>query len=120
MRQKSSTGDRIVVQRHGLTRDPTVCGLLTALAAVGASIKIVISVGADTVNFVLQWFFVLLVDLSLGSRRVFLSVFAYLLIGLVGILVFVREGGPSCLIRPASGPLLRFILAAYVIGKLVG
>lgn len=56
MRQESSTGSRTMVQRHGLARDLTVCGLFTALTAVGAFIKIVIPVGADTMNFTLQWF----------------------------------------------------------------
>lgn len=119
MRQESSTGSRTMVQRHGLARDLTVCGLFTALTAVGAFIKIVIPVGADTMNFTLQWFFVLLAGLLLGSRRAFLSVSAYLLIGLVGIPVFARGGGPSYLIRPTFGFLLGFALAAYVMGKLV-
>lgn len=44
-----------MVQRHGIARDLTVCGLFTALTAVGAFIKIVIPVGADTMNFTLQW-----------------------------------------------------------------
>ncbi len=79
MRQGSSTGSRTMVQRHGIARDLTVCGLFTALTAVGAFIKIVIPVGADTMNFTLQWFFVLLAGLLLGSRRAFLSVSTYLL-----------------------------------------
>ena len=119
MRQGSSTGSRTMVQRHGIARDLTVCGLFTALTAVGAFIKIVIPVGADTMNFTLQWFFVLLAGLLLGSRRAFLSVSTYLLIGLVGIPVFARGGGPSYLIRPTFGFLLGFALAAYVMGKIV-
>ena len=70
-------------------------------------------------NFTLQWFFVLLAGLLLGSRRAFLSVSTYLLIGLVGIPVFARGGGPSYLIRPTFGFLLGFALAAYVMGKIV-
>ena len=119
MRQGSSTGSRTMVQRHGIAKDLTVCGLFTALTAVGAFIKIVIPVGADTMNFTLQWFFVLLAGLLLGSRRAFLSVSTYLLIGLMGIPVFARGGGPSYLIRPTFGFLLGFALAAYVMGKLV-
>ena len=90
MRQGSSTGSRTMVQRHGIARDLTVCGLFTALTAVGAFIKIVIPVGADTMNFTLQWFFVLLAGLLLGSRRAFLSVSTYLLIGLSGNSMYLR------------------------------
>lgn len=93
MRQGNGTGSHTMVQRHGMARDLTVCGLFTALTAVGAFIKIVIPVGADTMNFTLQWFFVLLAGLLLGSRRAFLSVATYLLIGLVGIPVFARSDG---------------------------
>lgn len=94
-----------------------VCGLFSALIAVGAFIKIVIPVGADTMNFTLQWLFVLLAGLLLGSRRAFLSVVTYLVIGLVGFPVFARGGGPAYLIRPTFGFLLGFALAAYAIGK---
>ena len=118
MRQGSSTGSRTMVQRHGIARDLTVCGLFTALTAVGAFIKIVIPVGADTMNFTLQWFFVLLAGLLLGSRRAFLSVSTYLLIGLMGIPVFARGGGPAYLLRPTFGFLLGFALAAYAMGKI--
>lgn len=47
MKQKNRT----IAQRRGMTRDLTVCGLFAALTAVGAFIKIVIPVGADTMNF---------------------------------------------------------------------
>lgn len=39
---------RVMVQRRGKARDLTVCGLFSALIAVGAFIKIVIPVGADS------------------------------------------------------------------------
>ncbi len=93
-------------------------GLFAALIAVGAFIKIVIPVGPDTMNFTLQWFFVLLAGLLLGSRRAFFSVATYLVIGLLGIPVFARGGGPAYLIRPTFGFLLGFALAAYAMGKI--
>lgn len=107
-----------MVQRRGKARDLTVCGLFSALIAVGAFIKIVIPMGADSMNFTLQWFFVLLAGLLLGSKRAFLSVSTYLLIGLMGIPVFARGGGPAYLLRPTFGFLLGFALAAYAMGKI--
>ncbi|MDO5408028.1 MAG: biotin transporter BioY [Eubacteriales bacterium] len=106
----------MAVRRRGLTRDIAVCGLFSALIAVGAFIKIVIPVGGDTMNFTLQWLFVLLAGLLLGGRRAFRSVMTYLLIGLAGFPVFARGGGPAYLIRPTFGFLLGFALAAYAIG----
>lgn len=75
---------------RNLTQDVAVCGLFTALIAVGAFIKIVIPVGADTMNFTLQWLFVLLAGLLLGSKRAFRSVAVYLITGLIGFPIFAR------------------------------
>lgn len=109
--------NKVMTGSRGMTKDLTLCGLFAALTAVGAFIKIVIPVGADTMNFTLQWFFVLLAGLLLGPRRAFLSVTTYLIIGLSGIPVFARGGGLSYLVRPTFGFLLGFALAAYAIGK---
>ena len=103
---------------RSLTQDVAVCGLFTALIAVGAFIKIVIPVGADTMNFTLQWLFVLLAGLLLGSKRAFRSVAGYLITGLIGFPIFARGGGPAYLLRPTFGFLLGFALAAWAIGVL--
>ena len=113
--------DKIITSRsssRSITQDVAVCGLFTALIAVGAFIKIVIPVGADTMNFTLQWLFVLLAGLLLGSRRAFRSVAVYLITGLIGFPVFARGGGPAYLLRPTFGFLLGFALAAWAIGFL--
>ena len=83
----------------------------------GAFIKVVIPTGADTMNFTLQWFFVMLAAFLLGSRRAFTSVGVYLLIGLAGVPIVARGGGPAYLLRPTFGFLLGFLLAAWVMGK---
>ena len=109
--------DKIITSRstsRSITQDVAVCGLFTALIAVGAFIKIVIPVGADTMNFTLQWLFVLL----LGSKRAFRSVAVYLITGLIGFPIFARGGGPAYLLRPTFGFLLGFALAAWAIGFL--
>ena len=103
---------------RSLTQDVAVCGLFTALIAVGAFIKIVIPVGADTMNFTLQGLFVLLAGLLLGSKRAFRSVAVYLITGLIGFPIFARGGGPAYLLRPTFGFLLGFALAAWAIGFL--
>ena len=82
--------------------------------------KIVIPVGADTMNFTLQWLFVLLAGLLLGSRRAFRSVAVYLITGLIGFPVFARGGGPAYLLRPTFGFLLGFALAADEADMTVG
>ena len=113
--------DKIITSRsasRSITQNVAVCGLFTALIAVGAFIKIVIPVGADTMNFTLQWLFVLLAGLLLGSKRAFRSVAVYLITGLIGFPIFARGGGPAYLLRPTFGFLLGFALAAWAIGFL--
>ena len=81
-------------------KDVALCGVFAALVAVGAFIKVVIPTGADTMNFTLQWLFVMLAAYLLGSRRAFTSLGVYLLIGLAGVPIFARGGGPAYLLRP--------------------
>lgn len=116
-RRPSESGTACDASRS-ITQDVAVCGLFAALIAVGAFMKIVIPVGADTMNFTLQWLFVLLAGLLLGSRRAFRSVAVYLITGLIGFPIFARGGGPAYLLRPTFGFLLGFALAAWAIGFL--
>ena len=111
--------DKIITSRsssRSITQDVAVCGLFTALIAVGAFIKIVIPVGADTMNFTLQFFFVLLAGLLLGGKQAFFCVLTYLAVGLAGVPVFAAGGGPAYLLRPTFGFLLGFAAAAWVTG----
>ena len=100
-------------------RDLAFCGLFAALIAVGAFIKITIPVQPVPMHFTLQFFFVLLAGLLLGARRALATVSTYLIIGLCGIPVFASGGGPSYVLRPGFGFLLGFLVAAFVVGKII-
>ena len=78
-------------------KDLTLGGLFTALIAVGAFLKITIPVQPVPMHFTLQFFFVLLAALLLGSKRAFASVITYLVIGLCGLPIFATGGGPAYL-----------------------
>jgi len=97
------------------TANLALCGLFTALVAIGAFIQIPIPY-MD--YFTLQFFFVLLAGIILGGKRAAMSVGCYVLIGLFGVPVFAAGGGFSYVLRPSFGYLLGFILAAFVVGKL--
>jgi biotin transport system substrate-specific component len=99
--------------------DVTICGLFSALIAVGAFIKITIPVEPYAMHFTMQWFFVLMAGLLLGHKRAFTSVCVYLAIGLLGVPVFASGGGLSYILRPTFGFLLGFALAAFVMGWLM-
>ena len=94
------------------TKSLVVCSLFAALVCVGAFIKIPIGVVPVTV----QWFFVAMSGIVLGSKLGFTSVGVYLLLGLAGIPVFTKGGGITYIFQPTFGYLIGFAIAAFVIG----
>ncbi|WP_278854206.1 biotin transporter BioY, partial [Thomasclavelia spiroformis] len=67
----------------------TYCGIFTALIAIGAFIQIPLPY-MD--YFTLQFLFVLLSGILLGSKTPGLAVLIYVLIGLIGIPIFASGG----------------------------
>lgn len=101
--------------------DLTLAGMFVALMAVGANITAIapfMVIGG--VPITLQTFFSILGGAILGSRLGTITMIAYTFIGLVGVPVFAKFGaGPSTIFSPTFGFILSFILAAFVIGKIV-
>lgn len=81
--QDGLLGQSILMKQWNI-RDLTLGGLFTALIGVGAFLKITIPVQPVPMHFTLQFFFVLLAALLLGSKRAYVSVLTYLVIGLCG------------------------------------
>lgn len=77
--------------------------------------------GEIVVPFSILPFMVMLAGAILGPRSGALSVVVYVLIGLIGAPVFAKPpyAGFTYILQPTFGFLLGFILAAYVIGKLL-
>ena len=80
------------------TRSMVQCALFAALVAIGAFIQIPVPY-MD--YFTLQFLFVLLAGMLLGSARGALSVSVYVLVGLVGFPVFAAGGGIQYIFRPS-------------------
>lgn len=97
-----------------------LCGLFTALMAVGAFIHIMLPIGPFQVTVSLQIFFAVLAGFFLGPKHGFLSVLAYLVLGLAGVPIFAHGGGLGYLLKPTFGFLLGFPCAAWVAGVLGG
>ena len=89
------------------------CSLFTALITIGAFIQIPVPY-MD--YFTLQFFFVLLAGILLGSKLGGLAVLLYMVIGLAGLPVFASGGGLAYVLRPSFGYLLGFIVGAYLTG----
>lgn len=94
--------------------------MFVALTAIGANItSIVPFLVIGGVPITLQTFFATLSGLVLGSRLGAFTMFAYMLLGLVGAPVFARfSGGINSLLSPQFGFIISFILIAYLAGKI--
>jgi biotin transport system substrate-specific component len=89
--------------------------LMAALIAVGAYLQIPLPLGP--VPLVLQNLFVLLAGLLLGSRWGLASVGIYLLVGAIGLPVFVGgKGGLAHFLGPTGGYLAGFAACAFLAG----
>lgn len=102
-------------KRKITTMQLALCALFTALTAIGAFIQIPVPY-MD--YFTLQFLFVTLAGMILGSRLGSISIGAYVIMGLLGIPVFAAGGGIQYLFRPSFGYLIGFIAAAFVVGFL--
>ncbi|MPQ42885.1 biotin transporter BioY [Clostridium tarantellae] len=96
------------------TRDYTLIALFAALTAIGAFINIPV----PYVPFTLQYFFCALGAILLGSKKGMLVQLLYVGIGLIGVPVFTKGGGPQYIFQPTFGYLIGFIIGAYIIGKI--
>lgn len=97
------------------TLELVLCALFTALIAVGAFAQVPVP-GMD--YFTLQFFFVLMAGMLLGSKLGAISTAVYVLIGLLGVPVFAAGGGIGYVFRPSFGYLIGFIVTAFVTGLL--
>lgn len=96
-------------------RDMILIAMFAALTAIGAFIKI----ETPVVPFTLQYLFCAYSGVLLGFRKGLYSQLLYVGIGLLGLPVFTKGGGPAYVLQPTFGYLIGFILCAAVIGWLV-
>lgn len=93
-------------------RNNILVAIFAALIAIGAFIRIPVPV----VPFTLSLLFTTLAGLLLGAKKGALSVAVYVILGVIGVPVFVEGGGPGYILKPSFGYLIGFILGAYVAG----
>ena len=98
------------------TRTLILAGLFTALTAIGAFIRIPLGLIAVT----LQTFVTVMAGVLLGARWGMLSQVAYVVLGLVGLPIFLLGGGPGYVLQPSFGFLLGLIPCAWITGALAG
>ena len=103
-------------------RSSTDLALIAGFAALIAACALLpaIQVGAGIVPITLQTFGVLLAGAVLGSKRGFLAVLLYLVVGAAGLPVFAEgRSGVGVFAGPTVGYLVGFPLAAFLCGFIV-
>ncbi len=88
------------------------CAMFCVLIIVGAFIKIPIPV----VPFTLQFLFTNLAGIFLGRKLGSAAVILYILLGLVGLPIFVSGGGIGYIFQPTFGYLIGFAFGAWAAG----
>ena len=91
-----------------------LCGIFTALIAIGAFIRIPVPL----IPFTLQLFFVTMAGFLLGARGGAVSAGLYMVLGLMGLPIFTEGGGPTYILKPTFGYIVGFVVTAYVVGKI--
>ncbi|SHG87200.1 biotin transporter BioY [Ornithinibacillus halophilus] len=102
--------------------DLTFGAVFVCLMAIGANITawfpiLAVPIGGATVPLSLQTFFAILAGLMLGRKLGSLSIFVYLMVGLLGVPVFAQmRAGIWEFISPTGGFLISFVLVAFFVG----
>lgn len=98
------------------TRDIAMTAVMTALMCLAGMVLRWVS--PALVPFSVLPLIVYLAGMILGAKNGALSMFLYVLIGLLGVPVFASApfGGPGYIQKPTFGFLIGYIAAAYIVG----
>lgn len=96
------------------TRDLVICALFAAMTAILAQISIPFPGG---VPLTLQLLSISLCGVLLGSKRGFMSILVYIILGAIGLPVFAGfSGGFQYIVGYSGGFIISFPLVALIIG----
>ncbi len=96
------------------TKELTLIGVMVAFIVASAQI----SIPLGPVPFTLQTMVILTSGLVLGSKKGFISVLIYILLGAVGLPVFANfNGGVGAIFAQTGGFIMSFPIMAFVAGK---
>lgn len=100
------------------TKDMVIVAMFAAL--IGVLSQISIPLPFSPVPITLQTFAVFLTGAVLGSRKGAVTLLVYVFLGLFGIPVFSQgKSGLPVLVGPTGGYIWGFILAVFIIGKII-
>lgn len=98
-------------------RDITITAIFTALTAILAQVSIPLPFSPVPITF--QVMAVYISAIILGSRLGTLSQIIYILLGAIGIPIFVNfQGGLNVVFGPSGGYLISYPIVAFIVGKI--
>lgn len=96
------------------TLDIVYCGIFATITAILSQIAIPMPGG---VPLTLQTFAVSLVGILLGSKKGFISILVYVLMGAIGLPVFSGfSAGMGAILGPTGGFILSFPIMSFIVG----
>lgn len=101
---------------RGKVRELVLAGVFAALTALSGFLQIPLGF----LSITLQTMLAALSGMVLGPRWGAASQGAYVALGLVGLPIFTKGGGPGYVLQPSFGFLLGFLVTAWVAGALIG
>lgn len=105
----------IMMKEKFKTKDITYMAIFIAIISICSWISIPM-----VIPFTLQTFAVFITVGILGTRRSFIAIFIYILIGALGVPIFSNfNSGVSAIIGPTGGYLVGFLIISLVSGKLL-
>lgn len=96
------------------TKDLVICSLFAAITSVLAQISVPLP---GSVPLTLQLLSIFICGIVLGSKRGFISILVYLILGAIGLPVYAGfSGGFQCITGPTGGFLISFPIVAFIVG----
>ena len=95
-------------------KEISICALFSTLMIVSSHIKIPVGF----VPITMSSFTCIITGYFLGSRLGFLTLFIYMLLGLIGLPIFSGGGGIGYVLSPSFGFVIGYMLSSYIAGKL--
>lgn len=103
------------IKENFYIKDLTYMGISLALIIICTWIYI-----PTTIPFTLQTFAIFTTIGILGTKKAFITILAYLFLGIIGLPIFSNfNSGLSAIIGPTGGFLLSFIIVALITGTLI-
>ncbi len=113
---KNKTIYELIFRQENIFTDIFYVGIAVITLAIFSNLQIPLW----PVPITMQTFGIFLIAFFFGSRKGFLTILAYILVGISGFGIFASyKSGLSAILGPTGGYIIGFLAAVYVVGYLI-